>query len=102
MITIRPGFRQQPSFVISAAIIGGFCLIPVVFQPVSVGAALGLGSLMFMCLLFWITARRIRLEITETEVRAKQGGWHYQPDKEAPRSGKHSAHSRVVMGGAIF
>jgi hypothetical protein len=51
---------------------GSFCLIPAVFLLGSPIAAIGLACLVFMALLVWLLMRPIRLEITGTEVRAKQ------------------------------
>ena len=47
-----------------------------------------------MLLLYWFTTRRVRLEITETEVRAEEGGWSRAPlgKGEAFRSEIRSIH----------
>jgi uncharacterized membrane protein len=58
--------------VIKAVAISAFCLIPAVFLLGSPTAAIGLACLVFMALLVWLLMRPIRLEITGTEVRAKQ------------------------------
>lgn len=72
MITIRPSF-WRPGNVFWAVVIGGFCLSPVVFQAGTSPELMGLGALAFMTVLAWLLMRPIRLEITETEVRARQG-----------------------------
>jgi hypothetical protein len=102
MITIRPGFRK-PGTVISAVVVTGFCLVPVVLQPVSAGAVMGLVTLVVVYSLFWIMARQIRLEITETEVRARQRWARGRPDQEALRGEIRSIHycpSRISFRGA--
>ena len=87
MLTISPTF-WRPGNVISAVFIGGFCLIPAVFLLGSPTAAIGPALLVVVALMVWLLMRPIRLEITETEVRADEGGWTRAPlgKKEAFRS----------------
>jgi hypothetical protein len=102
MVTIRPGFRR-PREVISAVVITGFCLTPVVLQPISLGAVMGLGTLVVMYSLFWFLAHQIRLEITETELRARQSWARGLRDLEALRSEIRSIHycpARISFRGA--
>jgi hypothetical protein len=77
MITIRPALWRR-KHVIYAVAIGGFCLAPVVFQMGTFSELMGLGVLAAMALMFWLGMRPIRLEITETEVRAREG-WARAP-----------------------
>jgi hypothetical protein len=93
MITIRPSF-WRPGNVFWAVVIGGFCLSPVVFQAGASPELMGLGALAFMTVLAWLLMRPIRLEITETEVRARQGWTTGQLGKsqEAFRSEIRSIH----------
>jgi hypothetical protein len=92
MITIRPSF-WRPGNVISAVVIGAFCLIPAVFLLGSPTAAIGPVSFAIAALMVWLLMRPIRLEITETEVRARHG-WSHAPlgKKEALRSEIRSIH----------
>ena len=92
MITIKPTV-WRPSTVIYAVAIGGFCLSPLVFRLGTFSEITGLACLVFMALLFWLLMRPIRLEITETEVRARQG-WARAPlgKREALRSEIRSIH----------
>jgi hypothetical protein len=72
MVTIKAGYRQ-PSIVIPGVAFGALCLAPVVFQMGAFPEFMGLGCLVFIAVLFWLLMRPVRLEITETEVRARQG-----------------------------
>jgi hypothetical protein len=94
MITIKPTF-WRPSSVFWAVAIGGFCLSPVVFQGGTFPELAGLGVLAAMTVMVWLGTRTARLEITETEVRARHG-WSPGPPgkKEAPRSEIRSIHYR--------
>ena len=92
MIAIRPTF-WRPGNVIEAVVIGAFCLIPAVFLLGSPTAAIGPACFVVLALMVWLLMRPIRLEITETEVRARQG-WARGPlgKKEALRSEIRSIH----------
>jgi hypothetical protein len=72
MITIKPSFWRAGN-VFWTVLIGGSCLSPLVFQLGAFPELMGLGTLAFMTGLAWLLMRPIRLEITETEVRARQG-----------------------------
>ena len=88
MITIKPTLWKR-SVVISFVLFGALCLSPMVFgSPSATSSIAGVGALVGMFLLYWFTTRRVRLEITETEVRAEEGGWSRAPlgKKEAFRS----------------
>jgi hypothetical protein len=54
-----------------------------VFQPSS--AMVLLACFVLLCLMAWARTIPVRLEITETEVRARQGRWRGQPDVAALR-----------------
>jgi hypothetical protein len=94
MITIRPTF-WRPGSVFWVVLIGGFCLSPVVFQGGAFPELAGLGVLAVMTVMVWLGTRPARLEITETEVRARHG-WSPGPPgkKEALRSEIRSIHYR--------
>jgi hypothetical protein len=94
MITIKPTLWKR-SAVISFVLFGALCLSPMVFgSPSATSSVAGAGTLVGMLLLYWFTTRRVRLEITETEVRAEEGGWSRAPlgKKEALRSEIRSIH----------
>jgi hypothetical protein len=94
LITIKPTLWKR-SVVISFVLFGALCLSPMVFgSPSATSSIAGVGALVGMFLLYWFTTRRVRLEITETEVRAEEGGWTRAPlgKKEAFRSEIRSIH----------
>ena len=73
MITIKPTLWKR-SVVISFMLFGALCLSPMVFgSPSATSSVAGAGTLVGMLLLYWSATRRVRLEITETEVRAEEG-----------------------------
>ena len=79
MVIIKPTF-WRPGTVVGAVVIGAICLYPLVLH-VGVGYKLaGLGVLMGMALMSWLLSRPIQLEITENEVRAKEGWTQFQRD----------------------
>jgi hypothetical protein len=87
MMTIRPAL-WQPSIVIVWSLVVGMFVAGAVIWP---GQAVT--WLMFLPLLFliaWVRVRAVRLEITESAVRARQG-W-YLPDKQVPRSEIRAIH----------
>jgi hypothetical protein len=93
MVIIKPTF-WRPGTVVGAVVIGAICLYPLVLH-VGIGYKLaGLGVLMGMALMSWLLSRPIQLEITENEVRAKEG-WTHAPlgKKEAFRSEIRSIHA---------
>src|ERR1700722_15439740 len=93
MISIKPTFWKR-SNVIWAVFIGAFCLCPLVLQsPATPSSLAGLGTFVGLAVLCWLMLRPIRLEITETEVRVKEG-WSRAPlgKKEAFRSEIRSIH----------
>ncbi|HEV3380094.1 MAG TPA: hypothetical protein VG142_03860 [Trebonia sp.] len=65
------------------AVLAGILIMTGVFQPSSAVVLLVCFVLMF--LMAWARTIPVRLEITETEVRARQGRWRGKPDVEAPR-----------------
>jgi hypothetical protein len=94
MITIKPTLWKR-SVVISFILLGAFCLCPLVLgSPTATYSIMGVGTFVVMFLLYWFTTRLVRLEITETEVRAEEGGWSRAPlgKKEAFRSEICSIH----------
>ena len=93
MTTIKPTFWKL-SNVIWAVFIGAFCLCPLALQsPTASSSLAGLGTFVGLAVLCWLMLRPIRLEITETQVRAKEG-WSRAPlgKKEAFRSEIRSIH----------
>jgi hypothetical protein len=97
MIVVKPTF-WRPGNVVSAGLIGAFCLIPALFLLSSPAAAIGPACLAISALMVWLLMRPIRLEITETEVRAKHGWSHARiGKKEAFRSEIRSIHYRPTQ-----
>jgi hypothetical protein len=94
MIKIRPTFWRAGN-VFWVVVLGGFFLSPVVFQAGAFPELAGCGSLAALALMAWLGTRPARLEITETEVRAKHG-WSHGPvgKKAAFRSEIRSIHYR--------
>lgn len=93
MVIIKPTF-WRPGTVVGAVVIGAICLSPLAAGgPIGYGLG-GLGVLAAMALMSWLLSRPVRLEITETEVRAKEG-WTYAPPgkKQAVRSEIRSIHA---------
>lgn len=43
-------------------------------------------------LITWVATRRVRLEITDRVVLARQAGWHGHPDKQVPRDAVTAIH----------
>lgn len=92
MTTIRPEIRR-PGNVISAVVISAFCLIPTVSLWGSPVAFIGPAGLVVLALMSWLLWRPVRLEIAETEVRARQGWVRGQSrNSEALRSEVCSIH----------
>lgn len=77
MITIKPTFWQR-KHVMYAVAIGAFCLIPAAFEAGHPIALMGPSVLVALGLMFWLMMRPIRLEISEAEVRAREG-WARAP-----------------------
>jgi hypothetical protein len=94
MITIRPAL-WRPGSVIYAVVFGGIGLAPVVFQAGTSPELMGLGVLAVMASIFCFAHWSVRLEITATEVRAREG-WSHGPagKKVAVRSEIRSIHYR--------
>jgi hypothetical protein len=80
---IRPAI-WRPANVIPLAVLAGIFIMTGLFQPSSAVVLLVCFVLVF--LMAWARTIPVRLEITETEVRARQGRWRGQPDVEAPRA----------------
>ena len=101
MISIKPTFWKL-SNVIWAVFIGAFCLCPLALQsPTAPSSLAGLGTFVGLAVLCWLMLRPIRLEITETQLRAKEG-WSRGPlgKKEAFRSEIRSIHYAPRSGSA--
>ena len=82
MRTIRPGLLQ-PGFLIGCAVLVGMFTTLAVFQPDQALWWLVVGPLL-IAVVGWARLRGVRLEITESVVRARQG-W-YLPERQAARS----------------
>lgn len=87
--TVRPG-NWRLSIVVPLAVVSGVCIAIGVVQltadqpaQASFAAALWTPAL-FYCVINLLTLR-IRMEITESVVRARQGRWRGHPDLEVPR-----------------
>jgi len=97
-MTIGPGFWRFSSVLLWALLAGVFAVLAVLefaaSQPaegaVLLVAPVGLYALGSVVLRF--RPHPIRLEITESTVRARQGNWRGAPDMEAPRSEVRSIH----------
>ena len=99
MITIRPGFWRLSSVIPLAIVIGLFVAGAVaklaVDQPgQAVAAFLAPVLVLFLA---WLRTLPVRLEFTESTVRAKQGRWRGQPDNQVPRSEIRSIHYFPMM-----
>jgi hypothetical protein len=94
MMTIRPGFWRLGAVIPFAILIGVFVALGagmlVVNQPAQAIPMFLAPPLVF--LIAWLRTLPVRLEITESTVRAKQGRWRGQPDKQVPRSEIRSIH----------
>ena len=87
MMTVRPAL-WQPSIVIIWSVLFGMFIAAAVIWP---GQAVEwLAFLPLVCLVGWVRVRAVRLEITDSVVRARQG-W-YLPDKQVPRSQIRAIH----------
>jgi hypothetical protein len=87
MMTIRPAVWQPGIVIVWSLVVGMFVAAAVIWPGQAVT------SLMFLALLFliaWVRVRAVRLEITESAVRARQG-W-YLPDKQVSRSQIRAIH----------
>lgn len=82
-LTIRPAVWRAGN-VVSAAVIVVPCVTVAVFQPR--WAVVALACPVLILLMAWPLWRLTRLEITETEVRAKQRAVRGQADEQATRS----------------
>jgi hypothetical protein len=77
-----------PGFFVLAAILAGVLIaytvaVPRHWVPVLLGA-------IGMVIILWVRLRGVRLEITDTEVRARQGG--YRPEKQVARGDVRAIH----------
>jgi hypothetical protein len=80
MRTIRP--RPGPGAWAAIAILAGMFIAAAVYRP---GQALGLlAGAVLVVVIGWVRVRAVRLEITDSTVRVKQG--RFLPEKEAARS----------------
>jgi hypothetical protein len=87
MMTIRPAL-WQPSIVIVWSLVVGMFVAGAVIWPGQ--AVTWLMFLPLLCLIAWVRVRPVRLEITESAVRARQG-WQL-PDKQVARSEIRAIH----------
>ena len=81
MRTIRPGLLR-PSILVACAALAGIFIVAAVIQPDQALLVL-VGGPLAIAVIAWARLRAVRLEITESVVRAKQG-W-YLPEKQAAR-----------------
>lgn len=82
MLTIRPGLR--PIDAISCSVLVALCLAGALIWPAQALWALAIP--VTVGFIAWVRTRPVRLEITESVVRAREGGFRGQPDKQVPRS----------------
>ena len=100
MTTIKPTLWRRQS-VIAAVAVAAFCLIPAAIPPYDLASLLGPAALVGLALMVWLFTRPMRLEITETQVRAFHGvGTAPRGRKEAFRSDIRSIH--LVPSGYSF
>jgi hypothetical protein len=98
MMTIWPGFWRFSNVILEAILVSVFVVIAVAFfvddEPGEGVVALLIPVGLYV--LNWVLTRfrplPIRLEVTESMVRARQGKWRGAPDMEAPRSEIRSIH----------
>jgi hypothetical protein len=101
LMTIRPGFWRIGT-VIPLGILACMCVTAAVIWWSHQGWAL-LIALVLVVLMAEARSLPVRLEITGTMVRARQGRWRGQPDVEAPRSEIREIHyypMRISFWGA--
>jgi hypothetical protein len=89
-ITVRPGLWRL-SVVVPFVIVGGACIAIGVdqltaHQPAQASFAAALWAPALLYCLLKLAGRQLRLEITESVVRARQGRWRGHPDREMPRN----------------
>lgn len=91
-MTVWPGWWRLSSM-LPWVILAGIFIAVAVSQFATgdpVAGVMALVAPVVVFLLAWVfvrlRSRPIRLEITESTVRARQGNWHGQPDMETPRS----------------
>lgn len=73
----------QTSTVVSAGIVTSLCAVAAVAEPRAYLPLL-LAPVLLVCM-FWLASRAMRLQVTQTMVRARAGRWHGRPDVETPR-----------------
>jgi threonine/homoserine/homoserine lactone efflux protein len=88
MIIIRPTFWRRRN-TISVIVIGAICLSGMVFRPSAPSSLLGLAAFVGLALVVWLAWRSVRLEITETKVRADEGA------ARGPMGSKEAFRSRI-------
>lgn len=81
MRTLRPKLWRA-SVLIACAVLAGMLITAAVFEP-SQAPLILVGTPLVIAVVGWVRLRAVRLEITESVVRAKQG-W-YLPEKQAAR-----------------
>jgi hypothetical protein len=87
MITIKPGLWRPGVVIVWSLVVGMFVAFAVIWPSQAVTWLMGL-PLSFS--IAWVRVRAVRLEITESTVRARQG-W-YLPDEQVPRSQIRAIH----------
>ncbi len=96
---VRPGWWRLSTMIPLVMLIGLFGALAVskfaVGQPGQ--AAVALVGPVLVCLIAWLRTLPVRLEVTDTAVRAKQGGWRRQPDKQVSRSEIRAIHYFPMM-----
>lgn len=98
LMTILPGWWRLRTIIPWAVLVGVFIALAVgEFVAGSPGAAVvALTAPVLVFLMCWALvrskARPVRLEVTESTVRVRQGRWRGHPDMQAPRSEIRAIH----------
>jgi hypothetical protein len=87
MTTIRPTWWQPSIVIVWSVVVGMFVAAAAIWPGQAVTC---LVFLPLLVLIGWARVHAVRLEITESAVRARQG-WHL-PDKQVPRSEIRAIH----------
>ena len=93
-MTVRPGYLRL-TVVIPVVIVGGLAIAIGVAQLTAHQpgqAVAGFAAPVVLCVLLRVATRSIRLEITQSVVRARQGRWRGHPDLEVPRNDVRAIH----------
>jgi hypothetical protein len=94
LMTIRPGWLRL-GVVIPVAIMLGVSIVIAVGMLADHHAGQvpwAFFGPVLVVFITWVATRRVRLEITDSVVLVRQGGWRGNPDKQAPRNAITAIH----------